>query len=557
MRGFATARLLADPVTQADLPFLLALWSDSRVARTLGGPRDAEQAGRVLGAAVRHWHDHGFGRWILRCDGSAVGTVKLARCHVLAATIPVGGSPLAAAAGGVWGTAREIPGIAALNTKGDAVLFDVSCGAAGSCSAGGFYEDSAGFHAFVVSQEHGTWGKAQPVPGLSALDKRDGSEVDTVSCAAAGSCSAGGDYIDSAGFAQAFVVDEVHGTWRRAQRVHGVAALASGGISSFDSVSCSAAGDCSAAGGYVDGAGRGQGFVVGEADGIWGTARPVPGLAALNTGESGGPDADASIGPSCAAPGDCGASGGYTDSAGHFQGVVADEVHGTWRRVRPVPGLAALNTGGLAEMGALSCAAPGDCSAGGFYLAGRDKQGFGVAHAFTMDEVQGTWRRVRPVPGLAALNTGGSAGISSMSCAAVGQCSATGFYDDRAGNRQAFVVAERKGTWRRAQQVPGLAALNKGGDAYISVSCSAAGDWGAAGIYTDGAGRSQPFVVDEVHGHWHRARQVPGTAALNKGHGAGSADLAALSCAPAGSCSAGGSYTDGAGHRQVFIVSKR
>ena len=59
-----------------------------------------------------------------------------------------------------------------------------------------------------------------------------------------------------------------------------------------------------------------------------------------------------------------------------------------------------------------------------------------------------------------------------------------------------------------------------------------------------------------MHGTWRRAEQVPGTAALNKGHGAGSANLEALSCAPAGFCSAGGSYTDGAGHRQVFVVSK-
>ena len=47
-------------------------------------------------------------------------------------------------------------------------------------------------------------------------------------------------------------------------------------------------------------------------------------------------------------------------------------------------------------------------------------------------------------------------------------------------------------------------------------------------------------------------RSAPGLAALDKG---GNAALASM-CAPAGSCSAGGSYTDGAGDRQVFLVSK-
>jgi hypothetical protein len=68
-----------------------------------------------------------------------------------------GGAPLAAAAravsGGTWGAAVEVPGTAALNTGGNARLYSVSCGAAGTCSAGGFYTDSSGHQqAFVASQ---------------------------------------------------------------------------------------------------------------------------------------------------------------------------------------------------------------------------------------------------------------------------------------------------------------------------------------------------------------------------------------------------------------------
>ena len=56
-------------------------------------------------------------------------------------------------ANGTWGQAIEIPGLAALNVRGDAAVRSVSCGAAGNCAAGGTYTDRAGrTQAFVVSR---------------------------------------------------------------------------------------------------------------------------------------------------------------------------------------------------------------------------------------------------------------------------------------------------------------------------------------------------------------------------------------------------------------------
>ncbi|MGH3203198.1 MAG: GNAT family N-acetyltransferase [Streptosporangiaceae bacterium] len=78
-----TARLSADPVTPDDLPFLVALWSDARVVRMLGGPRTVEQVERILDDAVRDWQANGFGRWVIRRAGLPVGTVKLTACRVL------------------------------------------------------------------------------------------------------------------------------------------------------------------------------------------------------------------------------------------------------------------------------------------------------------------------------------------------------------------------------------------------------------------------------------------------------------------------------------------
>ena len=59
-----------------------------------------------------------------------------------------------------------------------------------------------------------------------------------------------------------------------------------------------------------------------------------------------------------------------------------------------------------------------------------------------MNQAHGTWSKAIEVPGTAALNAGGEAGINSLSCAAPGRCSAGGFYRDGRGNLHGFVVSE-------------------------------------------------------------------------------------------------------------------
>jgi hypothetical protein len=100
--------------------------------------------------------------------------------------------------------------------------------------------------------------------------------------------------------------------------------------------------------------------------------------------------------------------------------------------------------------------------------------------------------------GTAALNTGGTAKVESVSCAAAGSCTAGGFYADGSGHAQAFVVTEAAGRWRKAIEVPGTAALNKGGNANTtSVSCAAALSCAAVGEYIDRSGHDHAFVVNK------------------------------------------------------------
>jgi hypothetical protein len=80
------------------------------------------------------------------------------------------------------------------------------------------------------------------------------------------------------------------------------------------------------------------------------------------------------------------------------------------------------------------------------------------------------------------------------------------------------------------------------------VSCASAGNCSAGGL-----GDGQLFVVNETNGTWGGAEQIPGFAALNQG---GQAELFSMSCASAGNCSTGGSYTDSSKLMQAFVVNE-
>ena len=80
----------------------------------------------------------------------------------------------------------------------------------------------------MVGQVHGMWGNAEKVPGTAALNNGGAAEITSVSYASAGNCSADGDYTDSSGHHQAFVVSQVNGAWGKAEEIPGTATLKKG-----------------------------------------------------------------------------------------------------------------------------------------------------------------------------------------------------------------------------------------------------------------------------------------------------------------------------------------
>jgi hypothetical protein len=170
-----------------------------------------------------------------------------------------------------------------------------------------------------------------------------------------------------------------------------------------------------------------------------------------------------------------------------------------------------------------------------------------------VSERNGVWRAAVGVPGVGALHKGGNAQVGSMSCPSAGDCVAGGWYSDGSGHQQAFVVSERNGVWRAAIEVPGSSTLNRGGFARVdSVSCAPTRGCAVGGSYRDGSGGRQAFVVSEENGVWRPAIEVPGTSAMNKD---GDAEVFDVSCT-SGNCAAGGWYLDRSDAHQAFVVSE-
>jgi hypothetical protein len=461
-----------------------------------------------------------------------------------AASLAVMATPAAGAVAwaGAWGKAIEVPGLARLSAGQGGTLAEVSCSSPGNCAAAGSYTDRSGQgQAFVVTEKNGWWGTAIEVPGLAALNTGGNAEISALSCGSAGNCAADGSYATSSNRARAFVVSEKNGWWGKAMQVPGLAALSgASGDSLAGSLSCASAGNCTAGGSYYPRPAGERAFVVSEKNGWWGRAIKVPGLAALhNNGAYVGIDS-----VSCASAGNCAVTGYYDNGAP--EAFVISDINGSWGRAIEVPGSAAFVT---ATFASVSCISAGNCSAVGYSGSPTTDASFGP---LAVSEKNGAWGKAISVPGTAA--SARNAAVS-VSCGSPGNCVAGGneapiIY----GPYQAFVVSQKNGSWRKAIEVPGSAALNTGGNAgVLSVSCGSARDCSAGGYYQDGSGDQQAFVASENNGTWGKAIEVPGSARLNAG---GFAQVMSVSCTWAGYCAAGGSYTNRSGTDEAFVVSR-
>jgi hypothetical protein len=399
------------------------------------------------------------------------------------------------------------------------------------------------------------WGKAEPVPGLAALNKGHDASVSyvsrqlyggynwwpgAISCWAAGGCAAGGSFTDGHGHSQAWVAQERKGRWGKAAEVPGTAALNKGGAGGVGSASCARTSVCVAVGTYTDKDGNGQWFTAAEKNGRWGTAVEVP-VPALD---------DAGISTVWCAPGGlCAAGGSFTDATGASQAWVRPEVRGRWQPALEVPGLAALDTGGsgvvtFSELTSVSCASAGICAAGGQYQIGTvgSHNNYPPIQPFLVTETKGTWGNAKEVPGIETVSPQSFANASTifMTCPSAGNCTAAGYYQAidpdfcDLGCTGTFMVNERHGKWGQMTAEPGLSYV-------LWLTCPAAGDCVAAGANDNGDDVWTGELVSETNDHWGGTVVLSGTSAVNS-----------VSCASPGYCAAGGLSRANSG----FVISE-
>ena len=240
--------------------------------------------------------------------------------------------------GGTW-TAIAVPvsGLSP-PAASNVVLRFVSCPVAGSCAAAGFYTDTSGHRqGLLANLADGTWtAVTAPTSGLNPGPwTNPGLLFTSLSCPATGSCTAVGSYIDVSDQTDAVIATLAGGTWSAGTApLSGLnpppntRAIA---IARLDAVSCPAAGSCVAVGDYQDTSNNRDGFAETLSGGSW-SAATIPMAGLVPTGLS----VSSFTGISCPSAGTCTAVGTYQDASGQTaasgieHGLLENLSAGTW-----------------------------------------------------------------------------------------------------------------------------------------------------------------------------------------------------------------------------------
>jgi len=225
---------------------------------------------------------------------------------------------------------------------------------------------------------------------------------------------------------------------------------------------------------------------------------------------------------SCAAPGACTAVGSFDQTPTRLTSL-AETWNGSRWRIQAVPSPAGATA---SHLSALSCTSPSACTATGYYT---NRSGKTLALAATWN---GTHWQTRPAASPARAT---ETVLYAVSCTAPRACTATGSYDIRSGESLALAERWNGKTWRI--QVTPAPAHNQG-SLLTGVSCTRARTCVAVGAYFDATQRTRA-LAEAWNGTRWQIQPVPSPVA-----GATDSQLSAVSCTSPRACTAVGSYTD-------------
>jgi hypothetical protein len=349
--------------------------------------------------------------------------------------------------GGSWASGKEVihPLGVSVAVNPQMNLASVSCANATNCVVAGSYIDSDNQPQGLLETEiNGTWSQTQKNGHWSDTGAQAGLPSDaaaepkvaltSVSCGAVGRCVVVGSYVNSSHEQEGLLLTGTvsSGVWTFSPTA---AALPSGAatspVVSLNSVSCKAAGECSAVGFYADSGHHQQGLLLTETGGSWqtGSEATLPSDASSNPGVS-----LTSI--SCSAAGYCDAVGDYYTGTGSLQGVMFTASGGSWGTGAEPTIPADAGSAVFVTLSSVSCSAASNCAATGNYA----DESFSLHPLLLSQSADGTWSAGFE-PALPYPNSSPDANVESVSCAPGSGCTAIADYTDAANGQLASATS--------------------------------------------------------------------------------------------------------------------
>jgi hypothetical protein len=372
------------------------------------------------------------------------------------------------------------------------VFMGTSCPTEGNCVAVGATEPSGGIHPYedipvVAVGSDDTWGPTIAV----AMPALTGGLLLSVSCADATSCVAVGESLESRHNEPTPLIVPISlsgGVGTAGAPVpltlpSGAGAL---GTAALEGVSCPSVGHCTAVGGYYDTGGKAEAMIAVESGvGTWTAIGPVAAPAAAQS--------EVLLRAiSCPSSGACEAVGTYQDSSSHYYPwavSVTDGIAGQGVPVTPPPGF--VPTQRESPLATISCPSAGVCTAAGSYSY---TVGGLIAPVVVpiANGIPGTAVKLAIPPN--GLPEGQEfASVSGISCSDAVDCVVAGY--EALSTSPPLVGAETGGSWSALSPLA-LGTPAVGGIA-LTLSCSSATDCLISGTQfrLAGAGQSGAYFA--------------------------------------------------------------
>ena len=377
-------------------------------------------------------------------------------------------------------------------------------------------------HSHATSHTYGSIQPALIAAGLGNADPYD--QFSDISCSAPGYCTAAGSFLTADGSNLPMTETSTAGVWALVVPADTEPFGAGQGAGSFNSISCSAPGFCTAAGVY-----RGQAITATSENGIWSPLRAAQFDPSVTRNYDGPSDLFNSV--SCSSSGNCTAVGGVSNFDGYRVPMMQTMTNGVWdlAHVAAIPDK--YSTQPDNSFSSVSCASNGNCTAGGATYSWDTNTFF----TFISTSTDGVWGEMVLVA---------DTQFTRFSCTAPGDCSAAGS-DDESGFNTAATITSTNGVWASpvVVSIDPLTQYPGYHESYFAdISCSSPGNCSAVGYANDVQWNSRPLVRQSVDGVWGQVTfPAYSTAATGPEH---YAYLSSVSCTAPQACTAAGTVAD-------------